>query len=310
MDAMGRPRLCSCGVIPTCGGSAPHHGGFPRSSGRHHAYRRRQQQASPSVLQQLSVPQRLVQPQQPVRRQPPPPGPRPSTARQPRSNHRHCRCRRSPGYCCLRHRRSWRASARRQRATNAAFPVCKPSIILVTSAPSVLVSPSNSLSNRASKMPPCAASKLVTSVWKVCRSAITAAVAAASWRGDGRNRLLSQRIGLRDEVCPEVGLRIVVEVFRRRVQASAKRRKTGNATLVCHVRQIGVALDDVDDVENIVVAGPSRIGIYSGLGDVGVLELELPYDRFGVNAGQPAEQQRVGGHQRLHVRDDGVHISC
>src|SRR5258705_3803422 len=64
--------------------------------------------------------------------------------------------------------------------TNAAFPVCKPSIILVTSAPSVLVSPSSSLSNRASKIPPCAASKLVTSVWKVCRLAITAAVAAAS----------------------------------------------------------------------------------------------------------------------------------
>ena len=126
--------------------------------------------------------------------------------------------------------------------------------------------------------------------------------------GDCLNCLLSQRIGLRDEVCPEVGLRIVVEVFRRWVQCVPKRRKTGNATLVCHVRQIGVALDDVDDVENIVVAGPSRIGIYSSLGDVSVLKLQLPYDRFRVNAGQPAEQQRVGSHQSLHVCDDRVHI--
>ena len=91
-------------------------------------------------------------------------------------------------------------------------------------------------------------------------------------------------------------------------KAVPKRREAGNATLVCHVRQIGVALDDVDDVENIVVAASSRIGVYSSLGDIGVLELELPYDRFRVNAGQPAEQQRVGGHQSLHVRDDRIHI--
>jgi len=32
-----------------------------------------------------------------------------------------------------------------------------------------------------------------------------------------------------------------------------------HAALVRHIRQIGIALHDVDDVEEVVVAGPSRI---------------------------------------------------
>ena len=90
--------------------------------------------------------------------------------------------------------------------------------------------------------------------------------------------------------------------------ASPKGVKPENAALVCHVRQIGIALHDVDDIKQIVVAGPSRIRGYAGLGDIRVLELELPHDRIGMDAGQPAEQQRIGSHQGLHVGDDRVRI--
>ena len=100
----------------------------------------------------------------------------------------------------------------------------------------------------------------------------------------------------------------IVHVFRRRVQRVAKRREAVNTILVCHVHQIGVALHDIDDVEQIVVAGPSCILADAGLIDVGLLELELPHDGIGMNAGETAEQRRVGRHQRLQVGDDRVRV--
>ena len=72
---------------------------------------------------------------------------------------------------------------------------------------------------------------------------------------DGGLRLLSERVGLRHEVGPEAGLRIIVHVFRRRVGKIGKRAEARDTALVCHIRQIGVALHDIDDVEDIVVAG-------------------------------------------------------
>ena len=61
--------------------------------------------------------------------------------------------------------------------TRAALPVWRPLTIAATSAPSVLVLPSSSLSNLASKIPPCGASKLVTVLWKVCSSETSALMA-------------------------------------------------------------------------------------------------------------------------------------
>ena len=127
----------------------------------------------------------------------------------------------------------------------------------------------------------------------------------AAHRVDG---LLSQRIGLRDKIGPEIRLGIVVEIFGRRIERVGERRKAGHAALRRHIRQIGVALNDVDDIENIVVAGPSRIGADAGFVDIGALEFELADDGVGMDAGQAAEQQRVGGHQRLHVGNDGVDV--
>ena len=87
-----------------------------------------------------------------------------------------------------------------------------------------------------------------------------------------------------------------------------KRREAADAALRRHVSQIGVALDDIDDVEDVVVAGACRIGADAGLVDIGEFELELAHDRVGMDAGQSVEQLRVGDHQRLHVRDHGIDV--
>ena len=120
--------------------------------------------------------------------------------------------------------------------------------------------------------------------------------------------LLSKRIGLGDEIGHENRLRIVVEEFRRRVFGIGKRREAADAALRRHIGQIGVALDDIDDVEDVVDAGVCRVGADAGVVDIGEFELELAHDRVGVDAGQSVEHLRVGIHQCLHVRDHGIDV--
>ena len=66
-----------------------------------------------------------------------------------------------------------------------------------------------------------------------------------------------------------------------------KRREAADAVLRRHISQVGVALDEIDDVEDVVGAGVCRIGADAGVVDIGEFELELAHHRVGMDAGQP-----------------------
>ena len=91
-------------------------------------------------------------------------------------------------------------------------------------------------------------------------------------RGDGLgvaaadevDGLLPERIRLGDEIGQEHRLRFVVEMYRRRICGIRKRREAADAVLRRHVSQIDVALNDIDDVEDVVVLACAASGLMLG----------------------------------------------
>src|SRR5262249_2343133 len=125
---------------------------------------------------------------------------------------------------------------------------------------------------------------------------------------DELNSLLAQRVPVGNEVRPEIRLRVIVLESRRWIERIGKYGKARQTALVCHIGKIRVALDDVDHVENIVVAAATGIRTDASLVDVDVFKLRLPHDGVGMNAGEAAEQHGLRLDQSLQVAGNGIHV--
>ena len=75
--------------------------------------------------------------------------------------------------------------------------------------------------------------------------------------------------------------------------------------LCSQARQIDIARHDIGDIDAELLCR-TRGGI--SLVDLGEFKLDLMHDFFGVVDGQPAEDVRVRGYQRLHLRDRRIEI--
>ena len=177
-------------------------------------------------------------------------------------------------------------------ATSAALPVCRPLIMASTSAPSVLLGSQFVVEAR---LEDAALRQVEIGAFfsNVCSWLISDWIACASRPPTSCDRLLAQRIACAMKFAQKFVCASLSRYLGVGFSASGNRREAGNAALTGHVGQIGVALDDVDHVKDIVVAGAARVRTDAGLVDVSDFELRLPHHRVGVNAGQAAEQHRV-----------------
>ncbi len=118
----------------------------------------------------------------------------------------------------------------------------------------------------------------------------------------------AERVRLGYKVRPELGLIGIVYIFRGWISRIRQGGKSANSVLARHIGKIGVALNDIDDVEHVIVAGPPRVRIRADLIEKFGLERQLANDRVRMNTRQSAELVRVGRHEMGEICLSGIDV--